>query len=169
MNRRHFMTGSLALAGQQKLLHSSPKFLQSLTNLAPAAQENSPPQEKSQLAAPHDLLTTTYTEAFLKSHLAAPGAWRPYPKWSERAAWEAVPVDIRTAVVARAEADQKAGWKSLLATTFLDFKRNGNRSRFEADSFGRRAMLQRLILAECLEGNGQFVDEIANGVWLICE
>jgi hypothetical protein len=169
MNRRHFMTGSLALAGQQKLLHSSPKFLQSLTNLAPAAQENSPPQEKSQLAAPHDLLTTTYTEAFLKSHLAAPGAWHPYPKWSERAAWEAVPVDIRTAVVARAEADQKAGWKSLLATTFLDFKRNGNRSRFEADSFGRRAMLQRLILAECLEGKGQFVDEIANGVWLICE
>ena len=30
-------------------------------------------------------------------------------------------------------------------------------------------MLQRLILAECLEGKGRFVDEIANGVWLICE
>ena len=30
-------------------------------------------------------------------------------------------------------------------------------------------MLQRLILAECLEGKGRFVDDIANGVWLICE
>ena len=79
------------------------------------------------------------------------------------------PGGIRTAVVAQAEADQKAGWKALLATTFLDFKRNGNRRRFEADSFGRRAMLQRLILAECLEGKGHFVDDIANGVWLICE
>ena len=156
MNRRHFMAGSLALAGQQRFLHS-------LGNLAPAAQESSP------LAAPHDLLSTTYTEAFLESHLAAPGAWHPYAKWSDRAAWDAVPADIRAAVVAHAEADQKAGWKALLASTFLDFKRNGNRSRFEADSFGRRAMLQRLILAECLEGKGRFADDIANGVWLICE
>ena len=30
-------------------------------------------------------------------------------------------------------------------------------------------MLQRLMLAECLEGKGRFVDDIANGVWLICE
>ncbi|MFZ0339816.1 MAG: heparinase II/III family protein [Terracidiphilus sp.] len=162
MNRRHFVAGSLAIAGQQKLLHS-------LGSLALAAQESAPPQEKLVLVAPHDLLSTTYTEAFLETHLAAPGAWHPYPTWSERAAWEAVPGDIRAAIVARAEADQKAGWKALLASTFLDFKRNGNRSRFEADSFGRRAMLQRLILAECLEGKGRFVDEIVNGVWLICE
>ena len=156
MNRRHFLAGSLAFAGQQKLLHS-------LRNLAPAANENVP------MEAPHDLLSTTYSEAFLQSHLAAPGAWHPYPTWGERAAWEAVAADIRAAVVGRAESDQKAGWKALLASTFLDFKRNGNRSRFEADSFGRRAMLQHLILAECLEGKGRFTDEIANGVWLICE
>jgi hypothetical protein len=162
MNRRHFMAGSLALAGQQKFLHS-------LGNLALAAQESTPPQEKPVLVAPHDLLSATYTEAFLESHLAVPGAWHPYPKWSERAVWEAVPGDIRAAVVARAEADQKAGWKALLASTFLEYKRNGNRSRFESDSFGRRAMLQHLILAECLEGKGRFADDIANGVWLICE
>ena len=163
MNRRHFMAGSLALAGQQRFLHSQERFLHSLSNLAPTAQEG------AHLEAPHDLLSATYTEAFLESHLVAPGAWHPYPKWSERAVWEAAPADIRAAIVARAEADQKAGWKALLATTFLDYKRNGNRSRFEADSFGRRAMLQHLILAECLEGKGRFVDEIANGVWLICE
>ena len=162
MNRRHFMVSSLALAGQQKFLHS-------LGSLALAGQENAPPQEKPLLVAPHDLLSTTYSETFLESHLAAPGGWHPYPTWSERATWEAVPGDIRTAIVARAEADQKAGWRALLASTFLDFKRNGNRSRFEADSFGRRAMLQRLILAECIEGKGQFIDEIVNGVWLICE
>jgi len=121
------------------------------------------------LVAPHNLLSTTYTESFLESKLAAYGDWHPYPKWSERGPWEAVPEDIRAAIVARAEAEQKAGWKALLATTFLDFKRNGNRTRYEADNFGRRAMLQHLILAECLEGKGRFVDDIANGVWLICE
>jgi Heparinase II/III-like protein len=156
MNRRHFLAGSLAVAGQQKLLHS-------LGNLALDAQS------KTMLQAPHDLLSATYTESFLKSHLAAPGAWHPYPTGSERAAWEAVPDDIRKSVVTRAEADQKTGWKALLATTFLDYKRNGNRSRYEGENFGRRAMLQRLVLAECLEGKRRFVDDVVNGVWLICE
>jgi hypothetical protein len=121
------------------------------------------------LVAPHNLLSSTYTEAMLESKLAAFGAWHPYPKCDERSAWLAVPEDLRTAVIARAEDDLKAGWKAILAVRFLDFRRNGNRSRYEADSFGRRAMLQRLILAECFEGKGRFTDEIANGVWLICE
>ena len=144
------------MASQHNLLHR----IDALPGLAAAGQT---------LVAPHNLLSSTYTESFLESKLAAFGAWHPYPKCDERAAWLAVPDDIRTAVVARAEADVKTGWKALLATRFLDFRRNGNRTRFEADSFGRRAMLQRLIIAECLEGKGRFIDEIANGVWLICE
>jgi Heparinase II/III-like protein len=156
MNRRHFLAGSLALAGSEPLLQSMGAF--------PFAEQTNSP-----LVAPHNLLTTTYTEAFLESHLAAPGAWHPYPTANERAAWEAVPADIRAAIVERAEGDQKAGWKALLATRFLEFKRNGNRSRFEADSFGRRAMLQHLALAECLEGKGRFIDDIVNGIWLVCE
>ncbi len=156
MNRRNFLAGSIAMAGQHKLMRSMGTF-----------SMGGP--ETPQLTAPHNLLSSTYTRSFLESKLVSAGAWHPYPNWSERSAWEAVPEDIRTAVVARAEADRKDGWKALLATTFLDFKRNGNRTRFEADSFGRRSMLQRLILAECIEGKGRFVDDIANGVWLICE
>jgi hypothetical protein len=156
INRRHFMVGSLALAGQHE-------FLRSVGPLLPIVQT------RASIEAPHDLLTLTYTKSFLESRLAAPGAWHPYPAWSERTAWEAVPDDIRSAIIERAEADQKEGWKALLATRFLDFKRNGNRSRFESDSFGRRSMLQHLILAECLEGKGRFLDDIVNGVWLICE
>jgi hypothetical protein len=156
MNRRNFLACSIALAGQRKLLRS-------MGALSIGGQD------APLVAAPHNLLSTTYTESFLESKLVSAGAWHPYPSWSERGPWEAVPEDIRTAVVGRADADRKAGWKALLATTFLDFKRNGNRTRFEADSFGRRSMLQRLILAECLEGKGRFVDDIANGVWLICE
>ncbi len=164
MNRRDFVAGSVALAGQRKLLRA-------MNGLALSAGAGVPADSPQQapLIAPHDLLSTTYTESFLASKLVAPGAWHPYPKWSEREAWEAVPSDIRTAVVERAEADQKAGWKALLATKFLEFKRNGNRSHFESDSFGRRAMLQHLVLAECLEGKGRFVDDIVNGIWLVCE
>ena len=124
----------------------------------------------TQLApAPHDLLTTTYPESFLASKLVPFNEWHPHPRASERGPWEAVPADIRTGIVERAEAAQKAGWNALLATNFLDFKRDGNRSRFEANNFGRRGQLGQLVLAECLEGKGRFVDDIANGVWLICE
>jgi hypothetical protein len=156
MNRRHFLAGGLALAGQHKLLSS-------LGSMPLGAKEG------AQLLAPHNLLSTTYSRSFLESKLVPFGQWHPYPTWSERPAWDAVPEDIRTAIIERAEADRKAGWKALLATTFLDFKRNGNRSLFEADSFGRRNMLQHLVLAECLEGKGRFVDDIVNGLWLICE
>ncbi len=119
--------------------------------------------------SPQNLLTTTFTEEFLTSKLMSVDAWHPYPRWSERAAWEAVPKDIHAKIVAQAEADQKAGWNALLATSFLEFKQNGNRSRYEAQSFGRRDHLKSIVLAECLEGQGRFIDDIANGVWLICE
>lgn len=164
MNRRHFLAGSLALAGRQNLLRAMNGL--ALNAAAGAAADS---LQHVPLVAPHDLLSTTYSEAFLQSKLAAPGAWHPYPRSSERQAWEAVPGDIRAAVVERAEADQKAGWKALLATKFLEFKRNGNRSHYEDDSFGRRAMLEHLVLAECLEGKGRFVDDIVNGIWLVCE
>ncbi|MBN2290547.1 MAG: heparinase II/III family protein, partial [Candidatus Glassbacteria bacterium] len=35
--------------------------------------------------------------------------------------------------------------------------------------FERRSRLRDLVLAECVEGRGRFLDEILNGVWAICE
>lgn len=119
--------------------------------------------------SPQNLLSTTFTESFLASNLLPADKYHPYPRWDERAAWDAVPADLRDPIVRQAEADQKAGWSAVLATSFLEFKRNGNRSRYEAQSFGRHSQLERLVLAECLEGKGRFIDDIVNGVWLICE
>ena len=47
--------------------------------------------------------------------------------------------------------------------------RDGNRTRFEAIYFLRRTVLGSLVLAECIEGKGRFLDDIINGVWLVCE
>lgn len=156
MNRRNFLASSLALAGSQPLLRP----------LGALAAED---PEAPLPAAPHDLLSTTYTREFLERNLAAPGSWRPYPAFSERAPWEAVPDDIRAALIAEAEKVRREGWPAVLATKFLEYKRSGDRHTFEADSFGRRSMLQCLVLAECLEGKGRLLDEIVNGIWLISE
>jgi len=156
MNRRNFLAGSLALAGQHKLLHS----------MGPLALNGN---GEAEATSPQNLLAKIFTEPYLAAHLLPAGEYHPYPRWEDRAAWEAVPADLREPIVQQAEADQKSGWPAVLATSFLEFARNGNRSRYEAQSFGRHSQLERLVLAECLEGKGRFVDDIVNGVWLICE
>jgi hypothetical protein len=156
MDRRNFLAGSLALASHHKLLHSMGPLSMGVSGAAEAL-------------SPQNLLASTFTESFLAAHLQPADKWHPYPRWDDRAAWAKVPEDLRTPIVEQAEADQKAGWPAVLATSFLEYKRNGNRSRYEAQSFGRHSQLERLVLAECLEGKGRFVDDIVNGVWLICE
>ena len=126
-------------------------------------------QQNAALRTPQDLLSTTYPEPFLASKLVSAKDWHPFPKYKERGPWEAVPTDIRAAFAARAEVDQKTGWNPELATTFLNFKRNGNQTHDQNENWGRRAQMQRLALAECMEGKGRFIDDVANGIWLICE
>ncbi|HBG00967.1 MAG TPA: heparinase, partial [Firmicutes bacterium] len=55
------------------------------------------------------------------------------------------------------------------ATLYMDFFRTGNRHRFELPYFQRRQVLAILVLAEWLQGEGRFLDDIINGVWAICE
>lgn len=156
MTRREFIAGSVALAGQHRLLHSMS---------VPSAGGPKTPS----VTPPQNLLSTIFSESFLESKLIARENWHPYPNWGERGPWEAVPADIVGAFVEKAEEDQRLGWKAFLATTFMEFKRNGNRTQYEADTFGRRAKVLHLVLAECMEGKGRFMDDIMNGVWLICE
>ncbi len=95
--------------------------------------------------------------------------FHPFPIASERAGWDALPQDARTALVGRGEAQLKVPWEVLPATLFLEFKRTGNRSHYEGVRGRRRAKLEQLVVAECIENKGRFADEIANGVWLTCE
>ncbi len=116
--------------------------------------------------APKDLVSTVF--GALSNSLLAPGEWRPYPKAGDPQ-WSTVPEQVREAIVARADVVNSTAWPDMLATEELEFKRNGNRSRFETISFGRRNRLGDLVLAECIKNNGKYLDQIANGVWLICE
>jgi hypothetical protein len=60
-------------------------------------------------------------------------------------------------------------WLVLPATLYLDFYRNGNRSRYEDRYFQRRLNIFYLMMAECIEGHGAYLDDLINGVWAICE
>ena len=56
-----------------------------------------------------------------------------------------------------------------LASEYMMFKRDGNRSVFEGKYFARRRMMIDLALAEHIEGKGRFIDKLIDVVWLILE
>lgn len=96
-------------------------------------------------------------------------SWHPYPTLVDRAAWEGLPATVRAAYLAQGEVLQEEAWPTLLAARYLDFSRDGNRSRYEEPYFRRRSMLAGLTIAECVENRGRFLDDIVGGIWLICE
>ncbi len=120
-------------------------------------------------SAPRNLLTGSFSEAALRSALLPPGAWHPCPKSSEREAWLSLPQAVRTGYVETAEKLRGGEWSTPKASVFLDYVRDGNRTRFEEISFARRSRLAAFVLAECCQGRGRFLDDIADGVWTICE
>lgn len=95
--------------------------------------------------------------------------WRPFPKANEREKWASIPEDIRQAYVDLGNEYLDKPVPSLPATVYLEYKRTGNRSHYQDIWFERRKMLHCLVLAECMEGKGHFLDTIANVIWAICE
>jgi len=125
------------------------------------------------------MLTERYDLDSLRAHLLPTAEWQPFPRARQREAWEGLlhsPLNKQryAYVVGQAEAlleqAQSGGlWPSLPATLYMEFARNGNRNRFEEPYFQRRQNLATLVLAECLEYQGRFLDETANGIWAITE
>jgi hypothetical protein len=152
-DRRKFLTGAAATGA-----------------LALSGALRWPPSALAQPSAldgpPKGLLTDTFSP--LSGSLVPRGEWLPYPKAGTNG-WTTLPREIRESILAQAEVVNSSPWPTMLATDELEFKRNGNRSRFETISFGRRNRLEDLVLAECITNSGKYLDQIANGVWLICE
>ena len=113
------------------------------------------------------MLAEKYTTEKLLTALV--DSWHPYPTVGERDEWALLPNTLRKVYIERGENEMEFAWPSLQAARFLDYARTGNRSRFQADRNQRRQALGHLVLAECMEGKGRFVDQIVNGVWATCE
>ena len=96
-----------------------------------------------------------------------------FPPFADRAAWAAVRAAIgepRTAeIIAEAEADAQTPVPNLPATLFLEFLHTGQREGYQTPRSKRRTMLSSMVLAECLEGRGRFLDPILDIVWATCE
>ena len=88
--------------------------------------------------------------------------YRPFPRWGER-------FDLRKNYVPLAEEAANQPLLSLPATRYMDFQRNGNRSRYQDLVNENRRLLSVLVLAECQEAKGRFIDPIIDRIWAMCE
>ncbi|MCZ2157556.1 MAG: heparinase II/III-family protein [Bryobacterales bacterium] len=135
--------------------------------LASSAIAAVPLEAFAQNVAPRNLLSSLWSAAQLSAAVRDP--YRPFPTANDRPGWGALSADARAALITAGERELEKPWNILPASVSLDFVRNGNRSRYEALSFSRRYKLADLVLAECVEGNGRFLDQIVDGIWLIAE
>jgi len=95
--------------------------------------------------------------------------YHPYPKASEREKWDSIPEEVSKACIQEAEKYLGFQWPSLPAVSFMAFMRTGDRKVYEDRHFPRRKALEALVIGECAEGKGRFIDDIINGIWCICE
>lgn len=72
-------------------------------------------------------------------------------------------------VLAEAEERKDEAYAQLTAVRYMDFQRDGNRTRYEGLCFSRRYLLYLRAVAELIENKGTYIDSIIDGIWLICE
>ncbi len=113
------------------------------------------------------MLTQRYPPDSLR--LVTRSEWTPHPAATDRPAWSQIPAWMRDKLIRAGEDALHEPWQPLLASQFLEYDRIGDRGNYEAAYFARRNKLIALALAECAEGLGRFVDDVADGIWLICE
>lgn len=114
-------------------------------------------------------LSELYPKDRLQAMLLPAKAWHPFARASERQAWNQLAEPVRSRIVEQAEACLDRDIPSLPAAVYLQFRRNGNRSNYQNLWYERREALHSLVLGECVEGKGRFLDAITNHIWAICE
>ena len=93
----------------------------------------------------------------------------PYPAAVRRDAWKALPEEIRAGLIKTGEEYLNFSYPAITAADFMEFTKSGNRNHYEKKLFLRRTALNALVLAECAEHEGRFLEDIINGLYLICE
>jgi hypothetical protein len=119
---------------------------------------------------PSEVIAACFSADRLAARLPAPGSWRPYPALADRTAWAAVPAPTRDQLLSQATRFLASPWPVLTATGYGRFHQDGDRLSYERPYFARRNRLAAALLTAALAGpTPERLDEIIDGVWLLCE
>ncbi len=118
-------------------------------------------------------MLTRYNAIDIEDALRAVTPPPPFPPARNRPAWSAIRRQLGEeevqAILRQAEEDARTPIPALPASLYLEFKREGRREGYQQPRSQRRELLRNLALAECLAGEGRFLDPILDLAWAICE
>lgn len=118
-------------------------------------------------------MLTPYNPQTIETILREVEARPAFPPASHRAAWEQARARIGDEqaqdLLRQAEASARTPIPALPASLWLECQRTGERDGYEEPCYRRRTMLRDLVLGECLDGQGRFLDAIMDVIWAICE
>lgn len=111
--------------------------------------------------------------AFLREHpmkeMILKQDLRLYPTAEDRKAWEDIPAAYREEIRRLAAEYGRIPYPARTASGFLAFVRNGDRQADEQPYFNRRRKLCAAALDACAFPDNANMDEIVDGIWLVCE
>jgi hypothetical protein len=115
------------------------------------------------------LLDMEFSPEQLQSWLCKPGEYSPTPPIDQRDMWDSVDDALKHALIQKGERGLDFNWPALPLSTHFAFHIDGQRGPTQAAVGERRRVLGDLVLAECVENQGRFMEQILNGVWATCE
>ncbi len=98
--------------------------------------------------------------------------YKPFPKYADREAWDNIHPSIRKIYLSESFKKKILEYESpaLCATKYLEFQRSGGKDQhWTSVTQGRRDYLFDAVIAECIEGKGEYIDKIIDILWAICE
>ncbi|RAZ33153.1 heparinase II/III family protein [Microbacterium sp. SMR1] len=103
----------------------------------------------------------------IPARLRPPADALPVPtaeRWAAR-----VSPDVGRRLVDRARADLDAPWPQPRASAAARVHRDGDRDGYEQQVFARQRRLSRAVVAALSDDDPRYLDEVVDGVWLLCE
>ena len=115
------------------------------------------------------ILQKAFENVDIAPTLVVDQSWVPYPVYSDRAGWGELVGEFSSALINLGEQSLSYQWKDITDDDYLAYTVSGDRNVMEDKLHGNSGTLGRLLIAELVEGEGRFIEDIARGVNWFCE
>ena len=115
-----------------------------------------------------NILQKAFENVDIAPTLVVDQSWVPYPVYSDRAGWGELVGEFSSALINLGEQSLSYQWKDITDDDYLAYTVSGDRNVMEDKLHGNSGTLGRLLIAELVEGEGRFIDDIVRGVDWFC-
>lgn len=105
---------------------------------------------------------------FLKDR-TKPGMFSNLPCYEDRSIWETTDPGLKKHILEEAEGLLGYRWPRFQASDYMEYYSEGSRSSYDKVFKALYDPVTKLAVAECIEGEGRFLEDIANGIFARCE